>query len=621
MMESRNKRLRNRRHLLWNSRYLSRQANRTPDSGSRESFIFTQIASDAARSLRRMMIRRIQFVVFATVLIALSSGAAGGAVLGSSSGSVSGLVSDSAGVPQIGAEVQLLRPNLTVIASVYTNSNGRYLISSVVPGRYAVKAMGAWFLPSLRENLRIRTGTVVNLTLNTLYEAMQWLPAEPRTGNAQQEDWAWTLRSAANRPLLRWLENGPLVVASDSTGEHPRLKARLVATGQEGAFSESGERISAQLQDTPSDSRELLAHVDFAPNTDAGLEAMLGFRQDLGLAGSVQSVAAVATHPEVEAAGSDGLDEAAIRSWETIHLGDRIEIEAGADGVLARLSGPSPDTVATLLPFASLGGGRGNSSIHYRMRTFLPAALDSEKTDVQTVLPGLSAQNGALAIQHGMHQEISWERRTDLSGVAVLVFNDRIDNPVLEAHGGSTPSMALLDTRSGLLHAAGPNFSTTGVAASFERELPHRNHLSFDYANGNALVITATPASLPQPASLAQLLAEAHPHRTQTYTLSLSGTLDGTGTRWRASYRWQPDDTVTLVAPFTVNPACPYLSLHLRQAIHLLQLHNNGDGFEAMLDLRNLLAEGYRPYLLSDGSLLIFAQQQRSFRAGLAFNF
>jgi len=34
-----------------------------------------------------------------------------------------------------------------------------------------------------------------------------------------------------------------------------------------------------------------------------------------------------------------------------------------------------------------------------------------------------------------------------------------------------------------------------------------------------------------------------------------------------------------------------------------------------------MLAEGYRPYLLSDGSLVIFAQQQRSLRAGLAFNF
>jgi hypothetical protein len=37
--------------------------------------------------------------------------------------------------------------------------------------------------------------------------------------------------------------------------------------------------------------------------------------------------------------------------------------------------------------------------------------------------------------------------------------------------------------------------------------------------------------------------------------------------------------------------------------------------------VRNLLAEGYHPYLLGDGSILIFAQDQRSLRAGLAFSF
>ena len=50
--------------------------------------------------------------------------------------SVSGLVRDSSGVPQIGAVVQLLRPDLSVVTSVYTNSRGRFLIASLAPGRY-----------------------------------------------------------------------------------------------------------------------------------------------------------------------------------------------------------------------------------------------------------------------------------------------------------------------------------------------------------------------------------------------------------------------------------------------------------------------------------------------------
>jgi hypothetical protein len=523
----------------------------------------------------------------------------------------------------------LLRPDLTVAASVYTGGDGRFTIPSVLPGRYAVKAMGTFFLPSLRENVRVRANTVVNLTLSTLYEAMQWLPSEPRAGNARQDDWAWTLRSAANRPLLRWLEDGPLVVVSDGSGAAPKLKARLIATGQEGTFGESGERFSAAIEETPSNSRELLARVDFAPGTDAGMESMLGFRQDLGYAGSVQSVAAVAIHPEVDAAGAEGLDEAAIRSWETLHLGDEIEAEAGSTQVLARFAEHSAnnvagDTVAAALPFASVAWRDGDSAVRYKMATSLPASLAADESEAQAWLPQLSARNANLAIEHGLHQEIGWERRTDVSSVAVLVFADRIDNPVVEAMGRfATDDFApdtvalpvLFDSASGLVRAAGPDYSTAGMVAEVERRLPGASQIRLSYANGDALAMAPSSSAM----GLAEELAAARPRRAQSYSISLSGTLDGTGTHWRASYRWQPEDTVTGVAPFAADAAQPYLNLHLRQAIHLLR--DGTGGIEAMLDLRNLLAQGYRPCLLSDGSLLIFAQEQRGIGGGLAFTF
>ncbi|MGO9777568.1 MAG: carboxypeptidase-like regulatory domain-containing protein [Terracidiphilus sp.] len=563
-----------------------------------------------------MTTHRLHIVVLA-LLIAMGGNSVSGAASGPASGVVTGQVSDSAGIPQIGARVQLLRPDLSVIASVYTDASGRYRIASILPGRYAVKAMGDWFLPSLRENVRVRSNTVVNLTLNTLYEAMQWLPAEPRTGNAQKDDWAWTLRSAANRPLLRWLEDGPLVVVSEDGGAHPRLKARLVATGQEGAFGEDGERITAAVQETPSYSRELLASVDFAPDTNAGVESMLGFRQDMGFAGSVQSVVSIALHPEMEAGSGEGLDEAVLRSWETIHLGDEFEAEAGSDEVLARLSGPSLETIAKLQPFAFAGWHSGDSTIGYHMATLLPGTPDSEETEARSWLPALSARNGALALEHGMHQELGWERHTDRTGFAVLVFDDRVDNPALEAAsrfaaGDSEAATVLLDPASSLFRAAGPRFTTTGIAASFESRLPGGNQARLSYANGATLILPA----LPQPLSLTQALAGVHPRRAQAYSLSLSGTLEGTGTRWRASYRWQPEDSITQVAPFAEDADAPWLNLYLRQPIHL-----HRGSFAAILDLHNLLSEGYRPYLLSDGSLVIFAQQQRSLRAGLAFNF
>jgi hypothetical protein len=564
------------------------------------------------------MMRRPHLAFF-IALIAMG----GASLFAATPGSVTGVVRDSGGVPQIGAVVQLLRPDLSVISIVYTDSKGKFSIPSVVPGRYAVKAMGTSFLPSLRENVRVRQSAVVNLTLNTLYEVMQWLPAQPRAANAQKDDWAWTLRSAANRPLLRWLEDGPLVLVSDGSNAKPRLMARLMATGQEGTFGESGERITASVEETPSDSRELLARVDFAPNTDAGMESMLGFRQDLGFAGSVNSVAAVSIHPEIEDGSSaDGLDEAAVRSWESMNFGDEFEAEAGSEQVMARFGQNSPNTVIAALPFAMVGWRDGNSTVRYRMTTIMPSPTNMDESDAAFWMPALAMRNGELALEHGVHQEIGWERQTDASSMAVAMYADNVQNPVMEAAGrmasGSVSSIAgntLVDPTSGILRVVGQSFSTAGMVASVERRMAGGNSIRLSYANGDALVMPA----LTHPVPFAQILSAAHPRRVQTYTIALSGTLDGTGTRWRASYRWQPSDTVTEVAPFALDAVEPYLNLHLRQPVYA---RREGTGsVEALLDVRNLLAEGYHPYLLSDGSLLIFAQDQRAIRAGLAFTF
>jgi hypothetical protein len=559
--------------------------------------------------------RRVHLALFA-LLIAWGSDSARATTLGS----VTGVVRDSAGTPQIGASVELLRPDLTVIASVYTDSNGRFLISKVMPGRYALKAICSSFLPSLRENLRVRSATVANLTLTTLYEAVQWLPAKPRGGKAQKDDWDWTLRSAANRPLLRWLEDGPLVVVSDGSGAKPKLKARLMATGHEGSFGENGERYSATVDETPGNSRELLARVDFSPDTDAGMESMLGFRQDLGYAGAVQSVAAVSVQPEIESANAEDLEEASIRSWETMNLGDEFEAEAGSEQVLARFGQGGVNTVAAALPFASAGWRDGSSTVHYRVATALPASESAGDTEAATWLPLLSASNGQLALEHGLHQELGWERLSDSAGVAVVVFSDRIDNPSIEAMsrlaaGDPSAAEALMDRSTGLMRIAGPNYSVAGLLASVDRRFSNGTQLRLSYANGQALALTP----LTNPASTIRILAAAHPLRAQSYSISLSGILAGTGTRWRASYRWQPEATVTPVAAYDANAVDPYLNLHLRQPIRLRR--DGSMGIEALLDVGNLLAEGYHPYMTSDGSLLVFAQDQRNLGGGLAFTF
>jgi hypothetical protein len=302
-----------------------------------------------------------------------------------------------------------------------------------------------------------------------------------------------------------------------------------------------------------------------------------------------------------------------------MNLGDEFEVESGSEQVLARFAQGGGNTVLAALPFLTVGWHGGTSTVRYRLATAVPGI--QAQPGHGTSLPALAMKNGSLSLEHGLHQEISWERQTDVSGMSVVVYRDSLSNPVVEAMtregagGLDTAGDGLLDHSSGLLRAAGPGYSSAGIVAAVERRSAHGNSVRLSYANGDALVMTAAQ----RPASLGMLMASAHPRRTQMYSLSLSGILDGTGTRWRASYRWQPENTVTRVAPFAADASEPYLNVHLRQPVCL---HREGvRSLDAMFDLKNMLAQGDRPFVLSDGSLLVFAQDQRSVSAGLAFTF
>jgi hypothetical protein len=73
------------------------------------------------------------------------------------------------------------------------------------------------------------------------------------------------------------------------------------------------------------------------------------------------------------------------------------------------------------------------------------------------------------------------------------------------------------------------------------------------------------------------------------------------------------------VAPFDSSAPEAYLSFHVRQPIymHYMGLH----GMQAIVDVRNLLAQGYRPFFSQDGSTLYFAQAERCVEGGLSFSF
>ncbi|MGA7885864.1 MAG: carboxypeptidase-like regulatory domain-containing protein [Acidobacteriaceae bacterium] len=552
------------------------------------------------------------------VLIAVVVLCVAGVQASAQSSSVSGVVRDSHGTPQIGAIVELLRPDLSVVRHVYTNERGHYIIPSIVPGTYEVEASGAFFLPTMRENLSLLAGSrqVVNLTLDTLYEAFRWLPAQPRQADEPKDDWTWTLRLSANRPLLRLLQNGPLVVVTDSAGSEPTLKARVTVWGGDAGFGNGGIHNEFEMERAPDDTRAMILRADLTQSEAPALNAVLGYEQRLALGRSFRTISAIEDRPDIAGGPhSQGLQAGEMRSGETMNFGF-LQAQAGDSAELVHLN----RVLLANHPFAEISMHHGETLIAYRVST-APGIQTVDDLDRQaTVEPTLAERNGAPELEEGLRQEIDVERSRGNLRMRLSAWRERVDHPVVT--GGGTISRTdwnsgdlLYDGSSGLLRAAGQNLSGDGMMGEVSQQMTGSMWISFDAGVGEALDMSD---AAPESQTVAQALDAMRSAEVPMVRGAVHGKLAHAGTEWRASYRWQNARTVTPVDAFSDASHDPYLSLFLRQPIRLGRLPN---GVEALVDVRNLLAEGYRPFLSRDGSTLYFAQAARCVEGGLSFSF
>jgi hypothetical protein len=106
--------------------------------------------------------------------------------------------------------------------------------------------------------------------------------------------------------------------------------------------------------------------------------------------------------------------------------------------------------------------------------------------------------------------------------------------------------------------------------------------------------------------------------RRHAVAAKFAGTVARTHTRWIASYRWINGAALTPVDMFNASAgqSDPFLNIFIRQPIPAF-----GGHMEALIDVRNLLAQGYVPVLGHDGRTLYLVDSARSIRGGVAFNF
>src|SRR5260370_21634457 len=173
----------------------------------------------------------------------------------------------------------------------------------------------------------------------------------------------------------------------------------------------------------------------------------------------------------------------------------------------------------------------------------------------------------------------------------------------------------LADVYSGTVSVQGKDYATRGMRVVLKGKLLSDLTATLDYSWGGVLDLSRHDVQLQDAREWIRT------ERRQAVATKFSGTLPKAKTRWIASYRYTGGHhALTPVELFDSSPgqSDPYLNLCIRQPIQASFLAGH---MEILMDLRNLLAEGYVPVMGRDGHTLYLVQSARSVRGGVAFSF
>lgn len=538
---------------------------------------------------------------------------------GQRSGVISGYVRDASGMAQMGAVVEIAGSALAHTLTVFTDVAGFYSAKDLLPGLYSIKVSAPSFLPALEEKIGLQPGNVVHvdITLNTLLNAV-------RVGrlrrSADDDDWKWTLRSVANRPVLRVFDDP----AASAEQQGHDLKASLSflagsAAGGYGSSSDMSTIFSLERSIFSASRVGLSANVGYGDSLPtAVLRAMYSHALPDG-SGPSMAVTVRRFAPSDPNLHYAALQALALNAGDDFALGDVLELRFGSELQTIQFLGH----VTAFRPYGSLDLHLSpNTVVSYDYATSLPntrdeKGFDSTPADLSEADPRVSMTNFAARLERAHHQELNVSRRVGQNSVQVAVFSDRVANTALTGVGDVTSvgGFLLPDFYSGTFSYGGDTLDTRGVRVVLERKFCSDLTATLDYAYGGVLDLAKPDVELQE----AQQWITTQ--RRQALAAKLTGTIPHTHTRWIASYRWVNGPALTPVDMFNASPgqSDPFFNLFIRQAIPtmgILPAH-----MEALIDLRNLLAQGYVPVVGQDGQTVYLVQAARSIRGGVSISF
>jgi hypothetical protein len=506
----------------------------------------------------------------------------------------------------------------------YTDAKGFFALPGLIPGSYDVHVSAPSFLPTLREDVALAAGAskVLNITLNTLFEAVRMLPPLKK-GTDEDDSWKWTLRSTANRPVLRF--DGDSAVVVESSEQDQPLKGSLglmAGAGSEGYGSAGDLGTSFNLEQSLFHTGTLgvAGNLGYGNGTPDGVIRAAYART--GADGSTQSLALIVRRfsaPDNVPHGG-ALEAIAMSYSDGFSIGELFDFQAGGEAQAIQFLGREANAFR---PAATADLHLGaNTILEYRYATSEPntrasKGFDSAPADLSETGPRMTMMDGNPILENAHHHELSLSERFGANKVQFAYYNDRVKDPALLGVGdiGVYTGDILPDVYSGTFSYNGGELQAQGLRFVFQRKLSNDVTATVDYAYGGVL-------DLQQPNINWNVVGSNLEHGWRhSAALKLNGVIPRSRTKWIASYRWTSGQALTPVDLFNASAGQtdPFFNLFIRQP--LPHFHGMPGNMEALIDLRNLLAQGYVPVIGPDGNTVYLVQSARSVRGGVAFTF
>jgi len=565
-------------------------------------------------------------------------------------GALVGSVRDNAGVPQMGAMVQLFNRYEKPIERAITNGAGEFGFEALTPDVYSIRVTLSSFMPALKRNIAITSGntSVLAINLASVLSSVELVYSSPNSGALMSDDWKWVLRSSmATRPVLRIFDaSAQETSTSASTAIFSDTRGFVTLSSGEGTpFTTSGNQPDLGTTFALATSLFGAHHLQIAGNIGYAAQSDLpatGFRTSFSR-NDMQGPAVKLTMQQVmlpsrstsALVGSNQGNAPALRTMsltfiEHTEVVDGIDLEYGAslDSVTFI------DRLNYISPFARLTyhlGDKSKVQIGYSSGAPPVELLQSQNEaeadlhrDVMAlaVLPRVSLRAGQALVQRTQNMEIGYEVQAGTRTISLAAYRESVGNGALTM---STPAgfymagdlLPELSSNSSVFNIG--QYERYGYSATLAQQLGESYGAAVSYGRGGVLT-TSDDAVLAtgDPDELRRLIGRA---QRQWIRGSVSGVAPVTGTRFAASYEWSGSRSLTPGHVYLTQRLYPETGLNVRVRQPLPLWGGLPGRIEATAEFRNLLAQGYLPISLADSRRLVLSHSPRAVRGGLSFIF